>query len=108
MIAKISTIYGIALGSSIITGLGGGVVLTGIGKSLAGALKLIPGLGTIVGGVIDGTVSAIITASVGHAYIAILDKMGKKALESGNIQFNIDELEQEMTSLVKKKLSNEK
>ncbi|GAA8965707.1 GTP-binding protein [Helicobacter pylori] len=44
-----------------------------IGKSIvAGILKLIPGVGTVAGGVIRAGTAAAITEAIGHGYIAVL------------------------------------
>lgn len=60
-----------------------------LGKTVVSTiLKLIPGLGSIAGGVISGATAAVLTAALGEAYIAILVQICK-----GNI--TMSELESE-------------
>jgi uncharacterized protein (DUF697 family)/GTP-binding protein EngB required for normal cell division len=77
MIAGITVIFGIDMSKGFITsfvsstiGSAGAMVL---GKNLvASLLKLIPGLGSVGGGLISGTVAGIITTALGEAYIEIM------------------------------------
>ena len=60
-----------------------GPLLTTGGKALvASLLKLIPGIGTIVGGVISGAVAAAITTAVGEAISATAYMICKAQLEN--------------------------
>ena len=83
MIAHLSVIFGLNFDksfiSSIVTAVGGVGGATVIGKTIvANALKFIPGLGTVAGGVISGTTAAILTAALGFAYIEVLNKIAFK------------------------------
>ena len=45
-----------------------------IGRALVGALlKFVPGVGTVVGGVISATTAAVLTTALGETYIATLE-----------------------------------
>jgi len=68
MATNIIKIYGLSGFAEISASLVSSVVISNIGKSLAGSLlKLIPGVGTAVGGTINGTVAASITTALGLA-----------------------------------------
>lgn len=84
MLAGISAIFGLDLGrgflgtlASSALGAGGGTLA---GRTLvANLIKLVPGAGSVVGGVISGSTAAAMTVAVGEAYIAAL-----KALLAGD------------------------
>lgn len=77
MLAGISVVFGLELSkaflstliSSSLTGAGGIIV----GRTIVvNVLKMFPGIGSLVGGVISGTTAAAITVAFGEAYIAVL------------------------------------
>ena len=78
MIASITVVFGFNVNKSIITGLisstigaGGATVL---GKTVvSNILKLIPGVGSIVGGAISAGTAGVITAALGEAYIRVME-----------------------------------
>jgi uncharacterized protein (DUF697 family) len=54
-------------------GTGGATVL---GRTVVtNLLKLVPGAGTITGGVISGTTAGLITTALGEAYIALMEQL---------------------------------
>ena len=72
LIARILYLYDLGSVSDMIKSMGVssllGSLLTSLGKSaVANLIKLIPGVGTIVGGMISGGVGSTITAAVGEA-----------------------------------------
>ncbi len=82
MLASISAVWGLptstaylgTLVSGAITGTGG----TLIGRAVAAELlKLIPGVGSVVGGVINAGVASTLTSAFGEAYIAALYMLTK-------------------------------
>ena len=88
MIAQITAVFGFTLDKAIMTsvlsatvGAGGATVL---GKTVvASLLKLIPGAGQIVGGLISGATAGILTSALGEAYIRLME-----ALCRGDIKQN--------------------
>ncbi|MDN6621006.1 MAG: DUF697 domain-containing protein, partial [Lactococcus sp.] len=77
MIAKITSIFGVDVTKNqvetVILSLLGVYGALFAGKSLAGnLLKVIPGLGTVGGGLISGGVGMIITGALGRAYIELM------------------------------------
>ncbi|MCR4649223.1 MAG: 50S ribosome-binding GTPase [Lachnospiraceae bacterium] len=91
MIASITGVFGIPIEKATITALLsatiGTIGTTVMGKTVvSGLLKLIPGVGTITGGVISASVAAALTAALGEAYIAIMLMVAKG-------EMNIKEIE---------------
>ena len=80
MIAQISSVYGIDVDSSMLVpilsatvGAGGATVL---GKTVVtNLLKLIPGAGTLAGGLISGATAGTLTNALGMAYIKLMEAM---------------------------------
>ncbi len=88
MLASITAVFGLPIEKSVIStvvsstiGAAGATVL---GKTIVtGILKCIPGAGSVVGGVISGSVAATLTAALGEAYIGVLSMVstGKMRVE---------------------------
>jgi uncharacterized protein (DUF697 family)/GTPase SAR1 family protein len=82
MLAGISAIWGLPLSTAFLGSLVSGA-LTGsagtiVGRATVGALlKLIPGAGSAIGGVINAGVAATLTTAFGEAYIAALSLLTK-------------------------------
>ena len=82
MITRITYIFGLSIDKSIITAAISSIVGTSA-ASIAGkafvtnVLKLIPGVGQVVGGAISGATAAALTRTIGIAYIAILEELFK-------------------------------
>ena len=83
MLARISSAYGLSFSSgslsTMVAGMAGGAVATLTGRLIVGSLlKLIPGVGTIGGGVIAAGTAAAMTTALGGTYISILDALFTK------------------------------
>lgn len=90
MLASISLAMGLDLTksflSTIVSSAAGVVGASYAGKSIvSGLIKLIPGAGTLVGGVISGTIAATLTTTMGYAYIRTL-----KSLIENNIELSTE------------------
>lgn len=78
MLARVSVLYGFEVTRSYLKGLvtaaiGPAAAAVG-GKAIVGSLlKLIPGGGTVLGGVISAATAATLTTALGVLYIAVLD-----------------------------------
>jgi uncharacterized protein (DUF697 family)/GTPase SAR1 family protein len=69
MMAKIANVYDIPMQRATVASLAATTVTTQTGRAAAtGLLKLVPGVGTMVGGAITGGVAGAITLAVGHAW----------------------------------------
>ena len=82
MIASITAVFGIPIEKATITALLsatiGTVGTTVMGKTVVSSLfKMIPGVGSVAGGVISASVAAALTAALGEAYIAIMMMVSK-------------------------------
>lgn len=77
MIAGITVIFGMDVNKSFLTGFVSSTIgaagTTVLGKTIvANLLKLIPGIGTAVGGAISGATAGVLTTALGFAYIQIM------------------------------------
>ena len=77
MIASITVTFGLPIEKSIFTALISSTIgasgATILGKTIVtGLIKCIPGAGSVVGGVISGSVAAALTSALGEAYIGVL------------------------------------
>ncbi len=82
MLASITAIFDLSLEKSAIAAITtatlGTAGATIAGKTaVSGLLKLIPGAGSVAGGVISGSVAAALTAALGEAYIGIMIRIAK-------------------------------
>ncbi len=90
MLTGITVVFGLpvekATIASIISSTIGTMGATAIGRSLFySLLKLIPGVGSVVGGAISASVAAAVTASLGETYIAVLTKITKGEMKLSDI-----------------------
>ena len=81
MLAQISKIYGLHVTKSFVTRLVGLLGPMGsAGRAIVAALlKLVPGTGSVVGGAIRAATAGTLTAALGEAYIAALDRAFAKS-----------------------------
>jgi uncharacterized protein (DUF697 family) len=83
MVAGITATYGLSFSdgflSTLVASMVGGTAATLTGRAIVGGLlKLVPGVGSVVGGVISATTAAAVTSAFGEAYIAALDALFAK------------------------------
>lgn len=111
MLAHITAIFGLSLDktrlTSIVAAVGGTGGATFLGRYIvSNVLKLIPGAGTIVGGLISGSTASILTTALAFSYIETLAIMTKKEKEGKSM--SMFELEELMKKLYKEHLKNKK
>jgi uncharacterized protein (DUF697 family)/energy-coupling factor transporter ATP-binding protein EcfA2 len=80
MVAGITTTYGLSVSegflSTLVASTVGSTAATLSGRVIVGGLlKLIPGVGSVMGGAINATTAAALTTAFGEAYIATLDTL---------------------------------
>lgn len=97
MMAHITAIFGVEMDKKqwlmLVSVVGGTSGTTALGKwTSSNVLKLIPGAGTVLGGVISGTIASILTAALGMSYIEILTLMLKK--EQANQPFTMEQMKE--------------
>lgn len=90
MLAGITAVFGIPIEKAtllaIISATIGTASTTVLGKTIvSGLLKLIPGVGSVVGGAISGATAAALTAALGETYITILIKVCKGEMKISDI-----------------------
>lgn len=90
MIAGITVEFGLDVNKSLLTSFVsatiGGAGATVLGKTaVTNILKLIPGVGTVAGGLISGTAAAIITTALGEAYIKIMEMVYKDEIKKDDL-----------------------
>ena len=75
MLARVSALYGLDVTMPFVSGLVAAATgPTVVGRSIvASLLKLLPGAGTVLGGVVSATTAATLTIALGEIYIAALD-----------------------------------
>ncbi len=85
LLAHITVIFGVPIDRatilSIIAAVGGTGSATVIGRSVvANAFKFIPGVGSVIGGVISGTTASVVTQALASSYIQVLKVMSENEL----------------------------
>lgn len=83
MIAHLTALFGLpverSLMAAMLTAVGGSGGATMLGRTIVAQLaKLIPGLGTVTGGMINGTTAALLTASLGFAYNQVMSQVARR------------------------------
>lgn len=76
MMARVAAIYGVRVETATIAATAATVAVSAAGRSaVAGLLKFIPGAGTVVGGVISGTVASTFTLAIGYAWAVVCGEL---------------------------------
>jgi len=63
---------------TILSGLGGPFAAAFVGRTLVSLIKLIPGIGTGIGGAINAATGAALTFAIGNIYIGVLESIEKR------------------------------
>ena len=90
MIASITTIFGLEVNKSFLTGFVSSTIGTAgatvLGKTIvSNIIKLIPGVGTGIGGLISGTTAGLLTTALGEAYIIVMEMIYKGEMASDDL-----------------------
>lgn len=90
MIASITTNFGMRISKSVIMSFMSSTIGTAgttiLGKSMVSNLfKLIPGVGTGVGGMISGSTASLLTTALGEAYIKFMEMIYKGELKKEDL-----------------------
>lgn len=110
MIASITAIFGFNVSESVLTAFisstlgSGGATL--IGKALANLIKVIPCVGSVIGGTISAGIAGALTAALGEAYIGIMELIFKGKMSVDDL--NTEKGKQEMTTLFKQGLKKKR
>lgn len=111
MLAHITAIFGVNLDKativSLIAAVGGTGSATYVGRSIvSNAMKAIPGVGTIVGGLISGATAATVTSTLAFSYIEVLAIMAK--LDADDIELTPKQLRKLMKERFEKRMRRNK
>ena len=89
MIGKIAATWELFSIRDAVKGLLLEVIVQNLGKTLAGnIIKLVPGLGSWVGGAINATVAASITYGLGYAFNEVCEKIKKASMEGKSVDLS--------------------
>ena len=111
MIAGITVIFGLDISKSFLTSFASTTIASAgamvLGKVIvSNLLKLIPGAGTIAGGMISGTTAGLLTTALGEAYIKIMEMVYKGEINKEKLCSAYGQ--KEMTRLFKEELEKKK
>ena len=111
LLSHITVIFGVSLDRatmlSIVAAVGGTGSATYVGRSfVSNAIKFIPGVGTVVGGLISGTTASVITRALAFSYIQVLKVIATNELHG--IETPADKILSLMESQFKKYIRNDK
>ena len=82
MMARIANVYGLNLPKASSAALVATGAATSVGRSLvSGAFKLVPGIGTLVGGMISASVATALTTAMGFAWMAVCERISRGELD---------------------------
>ncbi len=111
LLAHITVIFGVPIDRatilSIVAAVGGTGSATVIGRSVvSNAFKFIPGVGSVVGGIISGTTASVVTRALADSYIQVLKVMATNEL--GGKSTSTDKLVDLMQKQFKKYIKENK
>lgn len=106
MLAHITSIFGLSLDKSqivsIVAGIGGTGGATYFGKLfVSSALKMIPGVGSVTGGIISGSTAGVLTISLAYSYIEVLRQIAMAEISGRDFQLK------EIQAMMNKTLSEQ-
>jgi len=107
MCARITATFGIdldkATAANLVVALAGVTGVTITGKLVvSNLLKLVPGAGSVAGGVISGTTAAILMQALGRTYVAVLRMLAEGEKQEDDLQKKA--FQNEMKAMMKKEL----
>lgn len=111
MIAGITAIFGMDISKNFLTAFVSATIgsagATVLGKTIvSNLLKLIPGVGTVVGGMISGTTAGLLTTALGEAYIKVMEMIYKGEFRKEDLY--TDDGQRKMNLLFKEQLKKKK
>jgi uncharacterized protein (DUF697 family)/GTP-binding protein EngB required for normal cell division len=83
LMAAVSATYGVKLETATMAATVATSLATAAGRGVViGLLKLVPGAGTIVGGVISGATASVFTVAMGYAWATVCSQLSQGRLQS--------------------------
>lgn len=91
MLASITVVFGFDPNKTMLSALVSSIVGTSgttlVGKTVvANLLKMIPGLGTVTGGIISGGTASLLTTALGEAYIGVMTAMYNGEIDEKDLE----------------------
>lgn len=84
LMARIAQIYGVPMDMAVASALAATSASTAVGRTVAAnVFKMIPGVGTLVGGAINATVAGTITTALAYSWEAICARHAKGEIDLG-------------------------
>ena len=110
MMSHITAIFGVSLDrasvATILGAFGGTSGATYLGRYIVSNLvKLIPGAGTVAGGIISGTTASVLTSALAMSYIEVLTLMAKRELKGEAV--SLSEISQAMKENLQSRLKKQ-
>lgn len=107
MCTHLTAVFGMKLEKATIVGIATALIgvpaATIAGKSIvSGVIKLIPGVGTVLGGVVSGGTAALITAALGRTYITVLELIARGELKQED--WNTDAFKEKIREMMRSEL----
>lgn len=111
MLASITAIFGFDISKAVLTTLISSIVgisgATFAGKAIvSNLLKIIPGIGSLAGGVISGATASAMTTALGEAYIGIMTAMFKGEITPKDLETK--QGQQKVSEMFKKELKQKR
>ncbi len=104
MMSRIALLHNVPVDRATLLALGSVAATTGAGRSIAsGLVKMIPGAGTIAGGVVGAGVASSVTAAMGAAWITVCKRYGSDGLV-GTVAFDPGVLQKAFTEEMGRRL----
>ena len=89
MAAQITRIYGMEHLANISSVLLGDIIISNLGRALAGGpLKLIPGAGSVAGGIVNATVASTLTYAIGYAVSSLCYRACQQLLHGEQVDWS--------------------
>ncbi len=85
LMASVSAVYGVKLETASLAAAAATTLATTAGRStVTGLLKLIPGAGTVIGGVVSATTASAFTLAIGYAWATVCSQLAQGKLKGVN------------------------
>jgi uncharacterized protein (DUF697 family)/GTP-binding protein EngB required for normal cell division len=106
MLARLTVVFGVPVNKTLMTSIISAVLGTGgataIGRTIvANIFKFLPGVGSLIGGTINATTAAIITAALGLAYNQVMAALVRRIYAGESVS------EAEMVAMMKDRFSEQ-
>jgi uncharacterized protein (DUF697 family) len=107
MMARIAQIYKIKFERAALMAIASTTAATQLGRAtFTGLLKMVPGAGTIVGGVVGAGVASTFTYAMGHAWLSLCQRVVKGKLGTAGTVVDNEQLREAFMEEFRKQLKS--